>query len=109
MDLKEKIQQQNQKFRKYYSSEINRYRLITTIVFICVITLLAWQSDDAYHAYIMAKNLVLGNGFVYNIGERASATSCPLFTLVIAGGYFLFRKMFLVSKARIPGQRCGFG
>ncbi len=97
MDLKEKIQQQNQKFRKYYSSEINRYRLITTIVFICVITLLAWQSDDAYHAYIMAKNLVLGNGFVYNIGERASATSCPLFTLVIACGYFLIRKMFLVS------------
>ena len=75
----------------------NRYKCITLILFVCVITALAWQSDDAYHAYIMAKNLVLGNGFVYNVGERVTASSCPLFTLVVAAGYFVFRKMFLVS------------
>ncbi len=97
MDFKTAIQKKKQSIQKYYSSQINRYRLITTLIFICIITLLAWQSDDAYHAYIMAKNLVLGNGFVYNVGERASATSCPLFTLIIACGYFLIRKMFLVS------------
>lgn len=97
MDFKAAVQQKKQSIHKYYSSEINRYRLITTLIFICIITLLAWQSDDAYHAYIMAKNLVLGNGFVYNVGERASATSCPLFTLIIACGYFFIRKMFLVS------------
>jgi arabinofuranosyltransferase len=45
----------------------------------------------------MAKNLVNGNGFVYNVGERATASSCPLFTLVIACGYFIFRNMFLCS------------
>ena len=76
---------------------IKKYRQITLLIFVGIITLLAWQSDDAYHAYIMAKNLVLGNGFVYNVGERASATSCPLFTLIIAAGYFLIRKMFVVS------------
>lgn len=97
MDFKAAVQQKKQSIHKYYSSEINRSRLITTLIFICIITLLAWQSDDAYHAYIMAKNLVLGNGFVYNVGERASATSCPLFTLIIACGYFFIRKMFLVS------------
>ncbi len=97
MDFQAVIQKKKNDIKKYYSGEINRYRLITTLVFICIITLLAWQSDDAYHAYIMAKNLVLGNGFVYNVGERASATSCPLFTLVIAFGYFFIRKMFIVS------------
>ena len=78
-------------------SDIKKCRIITTVVFIIIITALAWQSDDAYHAYIMAKNLVDGYGFVYNIGERATASSCPLFTLVVAAGYFVFRNMFLVS------------
>ena len=73
------------------------YIIITTVIFALLITALAWQSDDAYHAYVMARHLVEGNGFVYNIGERASASSCPLFTLVIACGYFLFRNMFVVS------------
>ena len=85
------------KISEYFSVGLNKYRFITIILFLLVITLLAWQSDDAYHAYAMAKNLVDGNGFVYNIGERASASSCPLFTLVIALGYFFIRHMFLVS------------
>ncbi len=76
---------------------LNRYKVAAAGLFALLITVFAWQSDDAYHAYVMAKNLVLGNGFVYNAGERASASSCPLFTLVIAVGYFVIRKMFLVS------------
>ncbi|MCR4807918.1 MAG: hypothetical protein K5857_09640 [Lachnospiraceae bacterium] len=76
---------------------LKKYKIISAVIFVLIITALAWQSDDAYHAYIMAKNLVLGNGFVYNIEERASASSCPLFTLVIACGYFIFRNMFLCS------------
>lgn len=82
---------------KIKNDKLYRYKFITLILFICIITALAWQSDDAYHAYVMAKNLVLGNGFVYNAGERVTASSCPLFTLIIAAGYFVFRKMFLVS------------
>lgn len=82
---------------KIKSDNLYRAKFITLVLFVCIITALAWQSDDAYHAYVMAKNLVLGNGFVYNIGERATASSCPLFTLIIAAGYFVFRKMFLVS------------
>ncbi len=71
--------------------------LVSTILFVVVITLFAWQSDDAYHAYVMAKHLVEGYGFVYNIGERATASTCPLFTLIIAFGYLVFRNMYLVS------------
>ena len=81
----------------FFSEELNRYKFFALLIFIAVITLLAWQSDDSYHAYIMAKNLVDGNGFVYNVGQRATATTCPLFTLVVAAGYFVIRDMFFVS------------
>lgn len=86
-------------FKQYMKEEVNRYRFFTLLAFIAAVTLLSWQSDDAYHAYVMAKHLVEGDGFVYNIGERASASSCPLFTLAVAAGYFFFRNMFLVSIA----------
>lgn len=85
------------RIKDYFSEELNRYRFFALLFFIAIITLLAWQSDDAYHAYIMAKNLVDGNGFVYNVGQRATASSCPLFTLVVAFGYLIFRNMFFVS------------
>ena len=81
----------------HFSEELKRYKFFALLIFIGVITLLAWQSDDSYHAYIMAKNLVDGNGFVYNIGQRATASTCPLFTLVVAAGYFVIRDMFFVS------------
>ena len=81
----------------YFSEELNRYKVFVLLIFTGVITMLAWQSDDSYHAYIMAKNLVDGNGFVYNVGQRATATTCPLFTLVVAAGYFIIRDMFFVS------------
>lgn len=85
------------RIKDYLSEELNRYKFFSLLIFIGIITLLAWQSDDAYHAYIMAKNLVDGNGFVYNVGQRATASSCPLFTLVVALGYFVIRDMFFVS------------
>ena len=85
------------RIRDHFGEEINRYRFFALLIFIAVITMLAWQSDDSYHAYIMAKNLVDGNGFVYNVGQRATASTCPLYTLVIAAGYFVIREMFFVS------------
>jgi len=60
-----------------------------------LITILSWNCDDAYHAYVMAKNLVNGNGFVYNIGERVNASTCPLFTLLVAGVYAVLGDMYL--------------
>lgn len=82
---------------KRIDTDIERIRLILMVVFIAIITLLAWQSDDAYHGYVMAKHLVEGDGFVYNIGQRASASTAPLFTLIIAAGYFITREMFFTS------------
>lgn len=82
---------------KKFDKDIDQIRIILMLVFIGIITLLSWQSDDAYHGYVMAKHLVEGNGFVYNIGQRASASTAPLFTLIIALGYFITREMFFTS------------
>ena len=56
---------------------IKTLRILLLLVFICGIVMVAWQCDDAFHAYVMAKHLVEGNGFVYHIGERASAATAP--------------------------------
>lgn len=82
---------------KQSKNELSAIRITLMAVFVLLITLLAWQSDDAYHGYVMAKHLVEGNGFVYNIGQRASATTGPLYTLIVAAFHFVTREMFFTS------------
>jgi hypothetical protein len=40
--------------------------------------------DDAYITFRYARNLLAGNGFVFNAGERVLGTTTPLFTLLLA-------------------------
>ena len=78
-------------------NEVERWRIFSLVLFAMTVLLLAWQSDDAYHGYVMARNLAEGHGFVYNVGERSSASTGPLFTLLISLAYFLTREMFFTS------------
>lgn len=41
--------------------------------------------DDAFITFRYARNLVEGNGFVYNPGTRTLGTTTPLYTLLMAG------------------------
>ncbi len=86
-----------QKKEKRALSEVDRWRLFSLIVFALMVFALAWQSDDAYHGYVMARNLAEGHGFVYNIGERSTASTGPLFTLLISLAYFITKEMFFTS------------
>ncbi len=85
------------KFNFSLKTELDRWRFYTLIGFIIIVTILGWQSDDSYHGYVMVKHLIEGNGFVYNIGERACATTSPLYTLSVAIPYFFTREMFFTS------------
>ena len=40
--------------------------------------------DDSYITFRYARNIVNGNGFVYNEGERVLGTTTPLYTLLLA-------------------------
>jgi len=80
-----------------FYNDLDKWRLFTSIGFFLIVVLLAWQSDDAYHGYVMSRNLAEGYGLVYNVGERATASTCPLFTLIIAVFYFITREMYFTS------------
>jgi hypothetical protein len=41
--------------------------------------------DDAYITFRYARNLLAGQGFVYNAGEQVLGTTTPLYTLLLAG------------------------
>jgi len=41
--------------------------------------------DDAYITYRYARNLIHGEGFVYNVGQHHLGTTTPLYTLLLAG------------------------
>ena len=94
-----KLDKIKEKCKEIGKNPIMRMRFLLLAAFIFIITLMAWQSDDAYHGYVMAKHLVEGNGFVYNIGQRASASTGPLYTLIIALFYFLTGEMYFTSLA----------
>lgn len=40
--------------------------------------------DDAFITFRYAQNILNGNGFVYNIGERVLGTTTPLFTILLS-------------------------
>lgn len=48
-----------------------------------------WVYDDPYITYRYAVNLAEGNGFAYNPGQPALSVTSPLFTSLLAAGYFL--------------------
>src|SRR3989304_7660741 len=44
-----------------------------------------FTQEDAFITFRFAQQIVRGNGFVYNIGEKVYGTTTPLFTLLLAG------------------------
>jgi arabinofuranosyltransferase len=60
------------------------FRTTALVLFLVAVVAYGWNSDDAYHGYIMAKHLAEGNGLVYNIGYRTTASTHPLLTLLEA-------------------------
>ncbi|MCR5487935.1 MAG: hypothetical protein K6F35_10510 [Lachnospiraceae bacterium] len=80
-----------------FQTDLDRSRVLTLAGFAVIVLILGWQSDDAYHGYVMVKHLIEGNGFVYNIGERVCATTSPLYTLSAAIPYLITREMFFTT------------
>ena len=69
---------------------ISTYHKSVIIFFAAVVARLAFHwatgftADDAFITYRYAENIALGNGFVYNLGERVLGTTTPLFTLLLS-------------------------
>jgi hypothetical protein len=65
----------------------------------CIIGYFFWQyrTDDPFITYRYARNLALGNGFVYNTGEHVLGVTNPLYTLIMAILYKLGLDMPAIS------------
>lgn len=68
--------------------------------------------DDAYITFRYARNLITGQGFVYNAGERVLGTTTPLYTLLLAtvaliSGSRDFPALALVVNALIGATSVG--
>lgn len=80
-----------------------RHLSIATLAGVSIVILLAlygyWniQEDDSYIFYSYATNLANGNGYVFNVGERVNATTSPLYTLLLALIYLIFRFLPFVT------------
>lgn len=44
-----------------------------------------WGYDDPFITYRYASNLLAGNGFVYNVGQRTLSTTAPFYAVMLAG------------------------
>jgi hypothetical protein len=67
-------------------AELKLRRLAALAVFAFLVRLLPGPRtvDDAFITFRYSRNLVEGNGFVYNIGDRVLGTTTPLYTLLMA-------------------------
>lgn len=62
-----------------------------------VLYISSWNSDDAYHSYVMARHMAEGKGLVYNVGYRVNASTCPMFTILEAIVFFFLKDMYLTG------------
>lgn len=60
------------------------------------------QTDDAFIFYTYVKNIVNGNGYVFNIGEKVNATTSVLYPLLSALIYSISQKIFASDLVTIP-------
>ena len=74
-----------------------KHKIYLLILFVFMITATSWLADDAFHGLTMVRNLLNGNGFVYNIGERVNASTCPLFYLIISIFSFVTKEYLLTT------------
>lgn len=81
----------------------NSAKWIMVALFGAIVLFLSWNSDDAYHSYIMAKNLAEGNGFVYNVGYRVNVTASPLYTILTSLVYILMGQKHMYFTGIILG------
>lgn len=83
-----------------YESLNNKKKLLFISAFILIflrILSYAWCSDDAFHIYIMAKNLLTGSGFTPTPGLRVNVATCPLWALIVTFGMLFWNNPYAIG------------
>lgn len=86
--------------RKHF---ILQYLTIVTVACALLITaFMLWgywkiQQDDSFIFYSYANNILNGNGYVFNKGERINATTSPLYTILIFLLAWIFQPLSFIT------------
>ncbi len=70
-------------FRNRKVIDAAAYALWAAVWAYCVFGFFGQTYDDVYLAYVYAKNILAGHGFVFNPGEKVLGTPAPLFVLLL--------------------------
>src|SRR3972149_3041340 len=66
-------------------------------LYLIMITITAWLSDDAYITFRTIDNLINGNGLIWNIGERVQAFTHPFWMFTLVAFQFITREVYFTS------------
>lgn len=71
---------------KIYNTK-NVYRILPFVIFLLALAARLIPGprtiDDSYITFRYARNILAGNGFVYNPGEHVLGTTTPLYTILL--------------------------
>ena len=67
------------------------------ILYLIIVFITAWLSDDAYITFRTIDNFINGYGLTWNIGERVQAYTHPLWMLMLAGVQFITKEVYFTS------------
>jgi len=75
----------------------SRLVILFTIVFLLIVFINAWLSDDSYITFRTVENFINGYGLTWNISERVQAFTHPLWMFIISGFYFFTGEVYYTS------------
>jgi len=76
--------------------------LFLLLFFFWVILKNAWISDDAFITFRVIENFVAGYGPNFNVGERVQVFTHPLWMLLLAVEYFVFKHLPFFNSTSLP-------
>ncbi len=97
--------------------QVSRERWLSLVIFLLAVFFRlipgARTIDDAFITYRYARNLIAGDGFVFNPGERVLGTTTPLYTILMVGlgsisggAQAPFPNLALIINALADGVTC---
>jgi len=72
--------------------------IITLIsLYVLIVVISAWLSDDAYITFRTVDNFINGFGLTWNVSERVQVYTHPLWMFIISAFYFITREIYFTS------------
>ena len=72
--------------------------IITLIsLYVLIVVISAWLSDDAYITFRTVDNFINGFGLTWNVSERVQAYTHPLWMFILSAFYFITSEIYFTS------------